>query len=108
MTRRYYFTGPVNAVDLGLRSPEEQAAAKAAMRRMHLYWRSIDRGDQDDKNLSSEVIRRIETELERRADVGRTALIRVLQCSLAELEQIHPATFDTLPDILLMDEMGES
>lgn len=106
MTRRYYYTGPVAAGDADFMTAEDRAASKAAIRKMHQLWRSIERGEQEHRNLSDDLVRRIETELERRADVGRTALIRVLRCSVTELEQIHPDTFDTLPDILLVDDQG--
>lgn len=98
--RLYYYTGPVTETEADLMSDAEREASKAIVLRMHQLWRSIDRGEQD--HLSDAVAKRIEDELQRRAAVGRTALIRVLQCSGTELDAIHVDVFKTLPDILLV------
>ena len=81
MGRRYYYTGPIEADAADFLTAEDRAAAKAVVRKMH--------------------------ELERRADVGRTALIRVLRCTNTELENIHSGTFDQLPDILMIEDRGD-
>lgn len=107
MGRRYYYTGPIEAGAADFLTAEDRAAAKAVVRKMHQFWRSIERGEQEHRNLSEDVVRRIENELERRADVDRTALIRVLRCTNTELENIHAGTFDQLPDILMIEDRGD-
>ncbi len=104
MTRRfYYYTGPVTAEEAEFLTNEDRQAAKDLVQRMHRLWQSIERGDQEGK-YSREAERRIEDELKRREQVGRTALIRVLQCSKAELDDINSTVFDTLPDILVIEQ----
>ncbi len=104
MTRRfYYYTGPVTAEDAEFLTNDDRQAAKDLVQRMHRLWQSIERGDQEGK-YSRDAERRIEDELKRRELVGRTALIRVLQCSKAELDDITSTVFDTLPDILVIEQ----
>lgn len=105
MTRRfYYYTGPAGSDDADLLTDEGRQAAKDLVQRMHRLWQSIERGDQEGK-FSQNVERRITGELTRREQVGRTALVRVLQCSKAELDDIDITVFDTLPDILVIEQL---
>lgn len=101
--RFYYYTGPVTAEDTTLLTEADRQAAKDLVQRMHRLWQSIERGDQEGK-YSRDAERRIEEELKRREQAGRTALIRVLQCSKAELDDINSTVFDTLPDILVIEQ----
>ena len=104
MTRRfYYYTGPATAEEAEFLTNEDRQAAKDLVQRLHRLLQSIERGDQEGK-YSRVSERRIENELKRREQVGRTALIRVLQCSKAELDDIHSTVFDTLPDILVIEQ----
>lgn len=103
MERFYYYTGPVTAEGAEFTTPEEQAAAKALVRRMHRLSESIERGEQSGK-YSKAVEERIKAELTRREQAGRAALIRVLQCSKTELDQITIPVFDSLPDILVIEK----
>lgn len=104
MTKRfYYFTGPVPAEDAELQTEDDRRAAKDLVRKMHRLWQSIEQGEQEGK-FSREAERRIEDELKRREYAGRTALIRALQCSKAELDDINSTVFDTLPDILVIEQ----
>ncbi|WP_273794827.1 hypothetical protein [Brucella intermedia] len=104
MTKRfYYFTGPVAAEDAEFLTDDDRRAAKDLVRKMHRLWQSIEQGEQEGK-FSREAERRIEDELKCREYAGRTALIRVLQCSKAELDDINSTVFDTLPDILVIEQ----
>lgn len=100
--RFYYYTGPVAVADADFLTDGERAATKAIVQRMHELWRSAERGEQS--QMPDAVAKRIEDELQRRANVGRTSLIRVLQCSASELDAIRGDVFDTIPDILLVEE----
>lgn len=101
--RFYYYTGPVTGEDAAFLTDADRQAAKDLVQRMHRLWQSIERGDQEGK-YSRDAERRIEEELKRREQAGRTALIRVLQCSKGELDDINSTVFDTLPDILVIEQ----
>lgn len=103
VTRFYYYTGPVMPGDSDLMNEADQQAAKALVRKMHRLRESIERDGSKGK-LSPDAEKRIDDELRRRADAGRTALIRVLQCSKSELDDIAAPVFDALPDILLIEQ----
>lgn len=101
--RFYYYTGPVLAGDAEFMGEADQQAAKALVRKMHRLRQSIER-DGSKSRLSPEAEKRIDDELQRREYAGRTALVRVLQCSKNELDDISATVFDALPDILLIEQ----
>lgn len=103
VTRFYYYTGPVAAGDSDFTSEADQQAAKDLVRKMHRLRQSIERDGSKGK-LSPEAERRIDDELQRRDYAGRTALVRVMQCSKSELDDIDATVFDALPDILLIEQ----
>ena len=103
VTRFYYYTGPVTSGEADFMNAADHQAAKDLVRKMHRLRQSIER-DTSKGRLSAEAEERIDDELRRRDYAGRSALVRVLQCSKSELDDIDATVFDALPNILLIEQ----
>lgn len=103
VTRFYYYTGPVTSGEADFMNAADHQAAKDLVRKMHRLRQSIER-DSSNGRLSAEAEQRIDDELRRRDFAGRSALVRVLQCSKSDLDDIAATAFDALPHILLIEQ----
>jgi hypothetical protein len=103
--RFYYYTGPISSADAELTTPEDQLAAKEIVRGLHNLRRGIEADATG--SVSDAEVQRLDRELDRRRIAAHQALIRVLQCSEAELNEIHISVFDMMPEILVLEDGRE-